>query len=318
MKTLKVNLFNKCTAECSHCRFNCTIDQDLKPDYDTPYNVAKQLKDNFGLDMVVVLGGEPSIYPEKTHKLLMDLHNLGLTTRIETNASWAPSLESAMDFLKPIKASNTSVMLSVDAFHSKYIPYLNNVNAIKACTTLEIPLNLEIPYLNMEKKDHPIDKETLDIEAKVKENFDYEVAIYKGNVIFIGRAADTYGDEFASGRGNLYDSCTSVPWWRESDISTTNLLYLEDGGWITKGCGIAIGNFFNQDLKEMIGNYDAEKNPIFATLLKSGPLGLAKEAEKYGYKIKADYADKCHLCHEARQVLKKIYPDILKPEYYYI
>jgi len=318
MRTLKIKLFNNCTAECRHCRFNCTIDRNIEPDFDTPLAVAKQLKDNFGLDMVVVLGGEPSIFPEQTHELLFNLHKLDLSTRLETNAFWASSVESAVDFLKPIKSSNTSIMLSVDAFHSQYIPQTNNVNAIKACTALDIPFELEIPFLDAEEKKHPIDMETRDIVAEVKSNCDFPINTYTGNVIFVGRAADTFGDELSAGRGVPAGPCIAVPWWIDSDIDSTELLYLEHGGWITKGCGIAIGNVFKQDILDMVGNFKADSNPVFSTLLKTGPMGLAKEAEKHGYKIKPDYADKCHLCHEARQVLKIVYPDILQPDDHYL
>ena len=317
MRTLKINLFNKCTAECSHCRFNCTVDQDIKPDYETPYITAKQLSKAFGLDMVVVLGGEPSIFSARTHELLSKLNGLGLTTRLETNASWASTMESAFDFLRPIKESNTIIMLSVDAFHSKYVPPQNNTNAIKACISLEIPLKLEIPYLDIEHKIHPLDLETLDLETNIIKEFNTEIPIYRGNVIFTGRAADTFGEYFAAGRGVPGGPCTKVPWWRDSDIATTDLLYLEPGGWITKGCGIAIGNVFKQDLTAMVRNYNAYENPVFSILLSKGPLGLAEEASKYGYTIKTDYADKCHLCHQARQVLKKVYPDILQPDLHY-
>ena len=317
MRTLKINLFYKCTAECRHCRFNCTVNQDAEPDYETPYNAAKQLNNSFGLDKVVVLGGEPSIFAAGTHELLRKINDLGISTRLETNANWALTMESAYDFLRPIKQSNTSIMLSVDAFHAQYIPHTNNVNAIKACMSLDIPFNLEIPYLDIEHKNHPLDVETLDLETRMLAEFGAEIPVYRGNVIFTGRAADTFGEEFSSGRGIPGEPCSKVPWWRDSDISTSDLLILEPGGWITKGCGIAIGNVFKQDLTDMIHNYNADDNPIFSVLLRDGPIGLAREAEKYGYRINSDYADKCHLCHQARQVLKSVYPDILQPDAHY-
>jgi organic radical activating enzyme len=318
MRTLKINLFYKCTAQCSHCRFNCTIDHPIKPDYNTSYVVAKKLNDNFGLDKVVVLGGEPSIYPIQTSELLSKIHELGISTRLETNAYWAISFESAMEFLRPIKLSETSIMLSVDAFHSQYIPYTNNVHAIKACRLLDIPFNLEIPYLDIQYKNHPIDIETKKLEIKIKSEFDFEIPTYTGNVIFIGRAADTFGGVFSAGKGIPHTPCTHVPWWTDSTINSTELLILEPGGWITKGCGIAIGNVFRQDITEMILGYNAENNPIFSVLMHKGPFGLAKKAEKFGYTIKSDYADKCHLCHEARQVLKRYYSDILQPDDHYV
>jgi hypothetical protein len=293
------------------------MDGDVTPDFDTPYSIVKRLNSNFGLDMVVILGGEPSIFREQTHELLSKVHELGLATRLETNASWAKDPQSALDFLRPVKASETSVMLSVDAFHSKYIPYTNNANAIKACIELDIPFILEIPYLDINRKTHLLDVKTLDIEAKTVSGFDAEMKTYRGNIIFTGRAAEKFGDEMAVGKGIPREACTNVPWWGESDIKTTNLLIYEYGGWITKGCGIAIGNVYKQDIAEMVRHYNAEANPVFSMLLNEGPYALAKEAEKYGYVIKRDYADKCHLCHEARQVLKKVYPDILQPDTHY-
>jgi hypothetical protein len=67
----------------------------------------------------------------------------------------------------------------------------------------------------------------------------------------------------------------------------------------------------------VLAAYDAAQHPIFSTLLTSGPLGLAREAQALGYVLKADYADKCHLCQEARQVLRPKYPQYLVPEQHY-
>ena len=67
MKTLKVNLLYNCTSKCAHCRFNCENESDIRhPDFETPYLVAKALEENFGLDIVVILGGEPTIFPDET------------------------------------------------------------------------------------------------------------------------------------------------------------------------------------------------------------------------------------------------------------
>jgi hypothetical protein len=70
-------------------------------------------------------------------------------------------------------------------------------------------------------------------------------------------------------------------------------------------------------VKEIIDHYDARKHPIFSTLIESGPIGLAKEAVDFGYVMKKDYADKCHLCQEARNVLQVKYPDYLVPIQHY-
>ena len=92
MKTLKINLLYRCTAKCSHCRFFCENESEVvTPDFETPYAVAKGLKENFGLDMAVILGGEPTLFRDETIQLIQRIHALGVRTRLETNAWWAES-----------------------------------------------------------------------------------------------------------------------------------------------------------------------------------------------------------------------------------
>jgi hypothetical protein len=95
------------------------------------------------------------------------------------------------------------------------------------------------------------------------------------------------------------------------------LLELDPDGYLSKGCGIAIANIRQTPVGTVLAAYDAARHPIFSTLLESGPLGLAREAEAFGYVLKTDYADKCHLCQEARQVLLSKYPAYLVPEQHY-
>lgn len=318
MKTLKINLLYSCTAKCSHCRFSCTNEGEPElPDFETPYLAAKQLKESFGLDIAVVLGGEPTLYEEETTRLLRRLNSLGLATRLETNASWAGSYEEAARFLRPLKELETNVMLSLDGFHDPFVPIEKIANAIRACIDLGVNYNLEMPYLDIEKKDNEIDRRTEELFESLSSYTGVKIPKYEGGVLFVGRAAETYGDQFAKGRGIPKEPCTKVPWWSDGEIDTTDLIILEPGGYITKGCGIAIGNLHETDLIEMLQNYRAENHPVFSVLMKQGPFGLAKLAEQYGYRIKEDYADKCHLCHEARQALKPYYDGILKPDQHY-
>jgi hypothetical protein len=84
------------------------------------------------------------------------------------------------------------------------------------------------------------------------------------------------------------------------------LLELDPDGYLSKGCGIAIANIRQTLVSTVLATYDATQHPIFSTLLKSGPLGLAREAEAFGYVLKADYADRCHLCQEAQSLVEQV------------
>ena len=112
--------------------------------------------------------------------------------------------------------------------------------------------------------------------------------------------------------------CDTVPWWGNGSQSTTELLALDPDGYISKECGIVIGNVEQQSVAEFLKGFDASQHPILSTLIHEGPLGLAHAAEQLGYTIKSDYADKCHLCQEAREVLRAKYPQYLAPEQQYI
>jgi hypothetical protein len=103
----------------------------------------------------------------------------------------------------------------------------------------------------------------------------------------------------------------------DGELDTLDLLILDADGYLSKGCGIAIGRVGPRPVEAILDDFHAQAHPIFRTLLETGPLGLAREAEALGYTLKPDYADKCHLCQEARQVLRPIYPEYLVPARHY-
>jgi len=104
----------------------------------------------------------------------------------------------------------------------------------------------------------------------------------------------------------------------DGDLDTLDLLILDAEGYLSKGCGIAIGRVRTRPVKAVLDDFDARAHPIFRTLLETGPLGLAREAEALGYVLKSDYADKCHLCQEARQLLRPLYTEHLVPSRHYL
>ena len=117
----------------------------------------------------------------------------------------------------------------------------------------------------------------------------------------------------AAGRGVPRDVCDTAPWWDNGSFRTLELLILDSEGYLSKGCGVALGNIKHAPVLDIIRSYDADQHPIFSTLIKSGPFGLATMAAKFGYTIKDDYADKCHLCQEAREALEDVYPEYITP-----
>ena len=321
MSFLKIHVTYQCSSECAHCRFGCrrgvpgpAIDHDLA------MSCVRALQDGNDLQMVVLMGGEPGLVPELTHRLARDIGALGIRTRVETNASWATDIPAARRFLTPLAAAGTSVMFSLDAFHEPFIPPARVETAIRVCDALDVAYNLEMAYLDVEQRTHALDRRTDGLLGELEDRLGRSPCCraYQGNVFYNGRAAAELAPLVADGRGVPQERCEAVPWWLDSSLRTLDLLILDPEGYLSKGCGIAIASVLEQTVETILSTYDAQRHPIFSTLLTDGPLGLAREAEALGYTIKADYVDRCHLCQEARQVLRPEYPDLLVPDEHYV
>jgi hypothetical protein len=260
------------------------------------------------------------LFPELTASLAAGVHEMEMAVRVETNAFWATDLDAALSYLEPLFRAGSSVMFSLDAFHEPYISLDCIERAVRVADELGMEHNLELPYLDVQARTHALDLRTDALLRELERRLDRSPCCrtYQGNVLYNGRAADRLASIVAPGRGVPDVICDRVPWWYDGWIETNDLLILDPEGYLSKGCGISMGNVRELPVDEVLAAFDARRHPIFSTLLTSGPLGLAKEATELGYTLKQDYADKCHLCQEARDVLVSKYPNELVPRQHYL
>lgn len=319
MSVLKIHMTYQCTAACDHCRFKCTTDSAPVIDFDMAMRCVTELKRLNNLDLVVLLGGEPGLFPDLTHALTSAIRQLNIAVRIETNASYAISEERAYTFLQPLYALDASVMFSLDAFHEDFIPLSRIKHAVQVSNDAGGEYCLEMPYLDMSRREHPLDQRTDTLLTELKQQLPHCVPskVYQGNMLFNGRAVAKLAPLVSAGRGLPEDTCTAVPWWSHGALDTLELLILDAEGFLSKGCGIAIANINTTSVPQILDKFDARQHPIFSILIQVGPRGFIKEAESLGYALKADYADKCHLCQEVRDVLQSRYPEYLVPNQHY-
>lgn len=312
MSVLKINMTYQCSAACDHCRFACRRAPREAVDAEVALGCIRTLKQLHGLDTVVLLGGEPGLFPDLTITLAREARKLALAVRVETNASYATSPAAARRFLEPLCRDGARICFSLDAFHEQFIPPARVEQAMRVCDELGGRYSIESAYLGRQG-DPAADRRTDEILRDVEAHLGHPVKTYRGPVFFCGRAAERLAPLVATGRGVPTELCQAVPWWPDGHLRTLDLIVLDARGDLSKGCGIVFGNIRRTPLEQILKTYDAESHPIFSILLSSGPVGLARQAEALGYTLKADYADRCHLCQEARDVLRAKYPDYLMP-----
>jgi hypothetical protein len=276
---------------------------------------VRVLREKNNLHLVVLLGGEPGLHRDMLVRLTSEIRKLDIGVRIETNAFWAKNLNAARDFLEPLFSLGASLMFSLDSFHEPFISLDNIEWAVRASDELSGRYMLETEYLQGHGSACPADARTARMIRELEKRLGRSPccgSMFEGNILFNGRAAEKLVSKIPlAGRGVPKEKCENVPWWGDSWFDTLTLLYLYENGLISKGCGIALGNMEREPLEKIIREFDAQKHPVFSVLMSEGPFGLAKIAERSGYKIKEDYADKCHLCCEARAALKNIYPQYI-------
>ena len=59
-----------------------------------------------------------------------------------------------------------------------------------------------------------------------------------------------------------------------------------------------------------LATYNPQADPVIGPLLVGGPVALV---EQYDLSHKEAYVDACHLCYEARVMLRKRFPEVLGP-----
>jgi hypothetical protein len=122
--------------------------------------------------------------------------------------------------------------------------------------------------------------------------------------MFRGRAARTLVDRVPR---RPWPELTECP---HEDLGDPGRLHVDPPGFVQICQGIAIGNLFQEPLREILARYEPKSHPIASPLLAGGPAELVR---RHGVKARDGYADACHLCYEARLALRDRFPEQLCP-----
>ena len=290
---LHILLTYQCTFECDHCFVwggpfqsgTLTIKQ-IRYILDQAHTVGT-------IDWIYFEGGEPFLYYAALVKSVQIARQMGFHTGIVSNAYWATSVEDALLWLKPLIGQIEDLSISSDLYHYDEEQSQQVQNTIAAANQSKIPVGT-ISVAQPEAASAAL------VVGKLPEG--------GSGVMYRGRAVCKL---VSLAPHQPWEGFTTCP---HEDLREPGRCHLDPLGNLHICQGISLGNIFQTPLEEICKRYDPEAHPITGPLLAGGPVALVQE---YALPHEGKYADACHLCYEARLILRERFPDILLPDQMY-
>lgn len=280
----------QCNFECDHCFvYSCPDAKGVMKISDIR-KILNEAKRVGSIEWIYFEGGEPFLYYQTMLWGLRMAKDCGFKTGIVTNAYWATAVEDAEEWLIPISGIGISdLSISDDVYHYG-----------------ETEENLaEYAYEAAKKLGLSVGKITIEDPKRYLKEIEWKgKTVVKGRVLFKGRAVEKLVEGLPRKPWTEFDECL------DEDFSSQSRVHVDPFGHVHVCQGITIGNIEQTSLKELLANFDPEKHPICAPILRGGPAELVRE---YHIEHEPEYLDECHLCYLTRLKLRKKFPNILAP-----
>lgn len=289
---LHILLTYQCTYECDHCFVWGSPWQKGTLTFEQIERILEQAKEA-GVTSIYFEGGEPFLFYAILVKAVRKAADMGFSVGIVSNAYWANSVADAEEWLRPFVGRLADLTVSSDLFHCAESMGERPQNALVAAKWLNIPtgmISIGQPGSDARQTQGQIEEE--------------------GAVMYRGRAVEKLVPGATRHPWEGFDSCP------HEDLREPGRVHLDPLGNVHLCQGISIGNVFETSLKEICQKYDANAHPICGPLLEGGPAALVTEYN-LPHASPLGYADACHLCYEARTMLRARFPHYLNPDQMY-
>jgi hypothetical protein len=214
----------------------------------------------------------------------------GFQVGIVTNDYWATSVEDAVEWLRPLAGILCDLSLSSDLFHYAEVMSANVRHALAAAEQLGIPASSIVceapegaPGYSAQAAGEPVES---------------------GAIMFKGRAVVKLTEGVARRPWREFTTCP------HETLDDPGRVHVDPFGYLHLCQGVTMGNMFERPLTEIVAAYDAQAHEIVGPLLTGGSAALVTQ---YDLLCEDTYVDACHLCYEARVMLRERFPDLLGP-----
>ena len=289
MKNFAFALTDKCSAACDICCFSCSPAKNNVLDKEVIKNYIDQVAElNSDHDKSISFTvGEALLFYDMVLDCVSYAKKRGLNTGIVSNGFWGKNLNDASNILKELHSAGlSSLALSVDIHHQRYVPIEYIKNILKVIRNLNIKFEIRMLVL---KGDDSFKKSISGLRPDI-----YGFNIHVTPFFPVGNAAKMFpADKFIK----KYKSETATCPFEGSLVAMFNGNMLMCCSQFTyKIPMLKIGTFGKTSVKEAIDNIS--NNDFIYVMFRNGLGWYAKLAKKLNFHVEDYYCAACHLCYE--------------------
>lgn len=259
----------------------------------------KHIAERFSVSSIMTFGGEPLLFADTVCKIHATARDCGITRRqLITNGFFSKDeaiIDKAAQDL--YESGVNEVLLSVDAFHQETIPVEPVMQFADALIKYDIPsLRIHPAWIVNKENDNKYNTET---KRLLKIFANKGIGISNGNNIFPSGNALKYLAEYYPPpvEIDLSATCGSAPYTSRPD--KLDCININPNG-VVSAC-TEIGNIHNNDILDIIDNYDPYSIPALREVLNGGVSQLLEYAKVQG--INVDISDCRSACGICRKIL---------------
>ena len=295
---------DRCPIKCRFCGAECSPENKEQLTFDDIRKTVDSLMEYKKLKLVVFTGGEPLLLKDTLLRSIGYCSDLGIHTRVVTNAFWAIDFESAIKNIVLLKKSGLKeINISCDDYHQEFIPLDNIKYANQAAIEENIPCLIGHKIM----KGCRITKEFLDeflgtdmsvFDPQSNDNPDFNL-ISSGYTVPIEKDMHLIPDEeilYPETTDHWKGPCSSI--LQQVIINSKKELCICCGMIPKKVSEVCFGNLDEKPLEFLIN--EANNDLIVNWLALEGPYGLMNFIKKKDNAIqfRTNYVNNCHLCSE--------------------
>lgn len=303
IERLEFTVTNSCTGKCKHCSEG-SLSGDKKLDKEKTVNSLKEVASVYDIKSIMTFGGEALLYPDIVYAIHEKAKECNIPNRqLITNGCFSKNKEQIVEVAKKLNKSGVNdILLSVDCFHVERLPLDWVYLFAKAlCENYSGRFRLQPTWVNDE-----LDNNTYNIKTKECLAFFDELNIERndGDSVFPSGNAVRYLSEYFDKKPlDMNFKCGDELY--TTSLDNINELMIDCNGDVL-ACNFPIGNIMENNILDIIKEYNPYNNPYTKSLLENGISGLLKEAENNDVIINAsDYYSPCEVCRAIIEAVMK-------------